>query len=100
VVGIERDRVKLAAARAETDDPELPTVIPSECEGSCPLRQGPRSLRSPRDDEALDPLVARPQDPVTFLAVAALVSFVGLGACALPALRAARVDPLVAIRAE
>ncbi len=41
-----------------------------------------------------------PQDPVTFLAVAALVSLVGLGACALPALRAARVDPLVAIRAE
>ena len=41
-----------------------------------------------------------PQDPVTVLAVAALVSLVGLGACALPALRAARVDPLVAIRAE
>ena len=41
-----------------------------------------------------------PQDPVTFLSVAALVSLVGLGACALPALRAARVDPMVAIRAE
>ena len=41
-----------------------------------------------------------PQDPVTFLAVAALVSLVGLGACALPALRAAQVDPLVAMRAE
>jgi putative ABC transport system permease protein len=41
-----------------------------------------------------------PQDPVTFIAVAALVSLVGLGACALPALRAARVDPLVAMRAE
>ena len=41
-----------------------------------------------------------PQDPVTFLAVAGLVSLVGLGACALPALRAARVDPLVAMRAE
>ena len=41
-----------------------------------------------------------PQDPVTFLSVAALVSLVGLGACALPALRAARVDPLVAMRAE
>jgi putative ABC transport system permease protein len=41
-----------------------------------------------------------PQDPVTLLSVAALVSAVGLGACALPALRAARVDPLVAMRAE
>jgi hypothetical protein len=41
-----------------------------------------------------------PQDPVTFLSVAALVMTVGLGACALPALRAARVDPLVAMRAE
>jgi putative ABC transport system permease protein len=41
-----------------------------------------------------------PQDPVTFIGVAALVSLVGLGACALPALRAARVDPLVAMRAE
>jgi predicted permease len=41
-----------------------------------------------------------PQDPVTFLSVAALVSLVGLSACALPALRAARVDPLVAMRAE
>jgi putative ABC transport system permease protein len=41
-----------------------------------------------------------PQDPATFLAVAALVTLVGLGACALPAIRAARVDPLVAMRAE
>jgi predicted permease len=41
-----------------------------------------------------------PQDPVTFLSVATLVTLVGLGACALPALRAARVDPLVAMRAE
>jgi ABC-type antimicrobial peptide transport system permease subunit len=41
-----------------------------------------------------------PQDPVTFLGVAALVLVVGLAACAGPALRAARVDPLVAMRAE
>jgi predicted permease len=39
-------------------------------------------------------------DPVTFLSVAALVLVVGLAACAGPALRAARVDPLVAMRAE
>ncbi|HEX2449795.1 MAG TPA: ABC transporter permease [Gemmatimonadales bacterium] len=41
-----------------------------------------------------------PEDPVTFLGVAALVLVVGLAACAGPALRAARVDPLVAMRAE
>jgi ABC-type antimicrobial peptide transport system permease subunit len=41
-----------------------------------------------------------PRDPVTFLAVAVVMALVGLGACALPALRAARVDPLVAMRAE
>ncbi len=39
-------------------------------------------------------------DPVTFLGVAALVLIVGLAACAGPAMRAARVDPLVAMRAE
>lgn len=41
-----------------------------------------------------------PQDPATFLAVAAVMIAVGLAACAVPALRAARVDPLVAMRAE
>jgi ABC-type antimicrobial peptide transport system permease subunit len=39
-------------------------------------------------------------DPVTFLGVAVVVLVVGLGACAGPAVRAARVDPLVAMRAE
>jgi hypothetical protein len=41
-----------------------------------------------------------PRDPVTFLAVTLLMTLVGLAACAMPALRAARVDPLVAMRAE
>jgi len=39
-------------------------------------------------------------DPWTFAAVVTLVLFVGLTACLFPAVRAARVDPLVALRYE
>jgi len=41
-----------------------------------------------------------PHDPVTLAAVAALMALVGIGACWIPALRAARIDPGVAIRAQ
>jgi predicted permease len=41
-----------------------------------------------------------PNDPLTLAAVTALMCAVGLIACSVPALRAARVDPLVAIRKE
>ena len=42
----------------------------------------------------------RPTDPLTFAAVSALLTGVALLACSIPALRAARVDPIVALRHE
>ncbi|HWG48123.1 MAG TPA: FtsX-like permease family protein, partial [Candidatus Acidoferrales bacterium] len=42
----------------------------------------------------------RAGDPLTLFFVAALVLFVGLVACWIPARRATRVDPLVALRYE
>jgi putative ABC transport system permease protein len=41
-----------------------------------------------------------PRDPVTFLSVVALLTTAGLLACYIPARRAAKVDPLSAMRAE
>jgi len=42
----------------------------------------------------------QPRDPMTFASVVAVLTFAGLLACYVPARRAARVDPLSAMRAE
>jgi ABC-type antimicrobial peptide transport system permease subunit len=41
-----------------------------------------------------------PHDPLTLIAVAVMITVVGIGACWIPALRAARIDPAITMRAS
>jgi predicted permease len=45
-------------------------------------------------------LIVSPTDPLTYLAASLLLAFIALAACLIPARRAMRVDPIVALRYE
>lgn len=41
-----------------------------------------------------------PHDPITLIAVAVMMAVIGAGACWIPAHRAARIDPVIAMRSQ
>ena len=40
----------------------------------------------------------KPHDPVTFIGVAVMMAVIGIGACRIPACRAARIEPAITMR--
>jgi putative ABC transport system permease protein len=46
------------------------------------------------------PFDVKPRDPLTYVAIGALLTIVTLAVCLVPAHRATRVDPLIALRYE
>jgi ABC-type lipoprotein release transport system permease subunit len=56
-------------------------------------------LRARKNQDLTPPLRQRKnRDPLTFVLVAGLLAIVSAVACAIPAVRAARVDPMLVLR--
>ena len=69
------------------------------------IGSGHEQRMPPRDDDevrhAIDAgVLDAARDPLTFVAVAALLGAISIAASFIPARRASRVDPLVALRAS
>ena len=64
-----------------------------------PFRVGYRNQRLPVGIPSQEPVVGR-LDAVAFAGTAAVMLLVAIAASYIPALRASRVDPVVALRAE
>ena len=83
-------RARAARRLARTPGPTLAAVAALGLAGAAIAGRGLSALL----------FEVRPADPLTFTAAATVLVAVAAAACARPALRAARVDPAVALREE